>query len=71
MDKVGSDTIKHRTNVIANAAALIRKYQKTKVGDGKMNMHITTCLTTRANGEQRWWWIVVRADCCVFCAASC
>jgi hypothetical protein len=51
MDEVGSDTTKHRSKVIADAAAIIRKYQKTKEGDGKMNMHITACITTRADGE--------------------
>jgi hypothetical protein len=51
MDEVGSDTTKHRSKIIADAAALIRKYQKTKEGDGKMNMHITACLTTRADGK--------------------
>jgi hypothetical protein len=65
MDEVGSDTTKHRSKVIADAAALIRKYQKTKEGDGKMNMHITACLTTRADGKERRWRIVARADCCV------
>jgi hypothetical protein len=57
MDKVGLDTTKHGSKVIADAAAIIRKYQKTKEDEGKMNMHITTCLTTRADGE----WL---ADCC-------
>jgi hypothetical protein len=51
MDEVGSDTTKHRSKVIADAGAIIRKYQETKEGDGKMNMHITACLTTRADGE--------------------
>jgi 3-keto-L-gulonate-6-phosphate decarboxylase len=50
MDEVGTDTTKHRSKVICDAAETIRKYCQTPEGDGKMNMHITACLTTRADG---------------------
>lgn len=45
MDKVGTYTTKHRSKIIANAMAIIRKYQQTREGDGKMNMHVTGCRT--------------------------
>jgi hypothetical protein len=51
MDEVGTDTTKHRSKIIADAAAVIRAYQQTREGDDKMNMHITACLTTRADGK--------------------
>jgi hypothetical protein len=53
LDEVGSDTTNHCSKDVADGAALIRKDQKTKEGDCKMNMHIITCLTTRADGELR------------------
>jgi hypothetical protein len=51
MDEASTDTTKHRSKIIANAAAIIRKYTETPEGDDKMNMHITACLTTRADGK--------------------
>ena len=51
MDEVGTDTTKHRSKIICDAAATIRQYCQTNSGDGKMNMHITACLTTRADGK--------------------
>ncbi len=51
MDEVGTDTTKHRSKIICDAAATIRHYSQTNPGDGKMNMHITCCLTTRADGK--------------------
>jgi hypothetical protein len=51
MDEVGTDTTKHRSKIICDAAATIRHYCQTNSGDGKMNMHITACLTTRADGK--------------------
>jgi hypothetical protein len=53
MDEASTDTTKHRSKIIADAAAIIRKYTETPEGDDKMNMHITACLTTRADGEYR------------------
>jgi hypothetical protein len=50
MDEVGTDTTKHRSKIICDAAATIRHYCQTNSGDNKMNMHITACLTTRADG---------------------
>jgi hypothetical protein len=52
MDEVGTDTTKHRSKVLCHADTTIRKYCRTKEGDGKMNMHITACLTTRADGKR-------------------
>jgi hypothetical protein len=62
MDEASTDTTKHRSKIIADAAAIIRKYTETPEGDDKMNMHITACLTTRADGKfnERG-----KADCCV------
>jgi hypothetical protein len=51
MDEASTDTTKHRSKVIADAADIIRKYTETPEGDDKMNMHITACLTTRADGK--------------------
>jgi hypothetical protein len=74
MDEVGTDTTKRRAKVIANAEEMMRHFQITPEGDGKMNMHITACITTRADGELHnfcstpqvdWWGGGVSADCCV------
>jgi hypothetical protein len=51
MDEVGMDTTKHRPKIICDAAATIRHHCQTNSGDGKMNMHITACLTTRVDGK--------------------
>ena len=51
MDEASTDTTKHRCNVIADAASIIRMYSETPEGDNKMNMHIAACLTTRADGK--------------------
>ena len=51
MDEVGTDTTKHQSKIICDAATTIRHYCQTNAGDGKMNMHITTCLTTLADGK--------------------
>jgi hypothetical protein len=51
MDEVGADTTKHRKNVIADKVAdWARIFQVTPEGDGKMNMHVTLCITTCGNG---------------------
>jgi hypothetical protein len=60
MDEASTDTTKHRSKVIADAAAIIRKYTETPEGDDKMNMHITACLTTRADGKCQ----CQTVDCC-------
>jgi hypothetical protein len=51
MDEVGTDTTKRRAKVIASAEEMMRHFQITPEGDGKMNMHITACITTRADGK--------------------
>lgn len=48
MDEVGTDTTKHRGKVIA-PAALNRLFARTPEGD-RMNMHVTACVTTQADG---------------------
>ena len=51
MDEVGADTTKHRKKVIADKVAdWARVFQVTPEGDGKMNMHVTLCITTCGNG---------------------
>jgi hypothetical protein len=51
MDEVGADTTKHRKKVIADKIAdWARVFQVTPEGDGKMNMHVTICVTTCGNG---------------------
>ncbi len=51
MDEVGNDTTKRRSKVIADVTTMTRMFQLTPEGDGKMNMHITACITTRADGK--------------------
>jgi hypothetical protein len=51
MDEASADTTKHRSKVIADEADIIRKYTETPEGYDKMNMHITACLTTCADGK--------------------
>lgn len=52
MDEVGTDTTKHRGKIIGSSLnSMARPFQRTPEGDGKMNMHVTCCLTTRADGE--------------------
>jgi hypothetical protein len=43
MDKVGTDTTKHRATVIVDAEAMVRLFQITPEGDGKVNMHHDSC----------------------------
>jgi hypothetical protein len=59
MDEVGTDSTNHRTKVIADALSKIRQFQLTPEGDGRMNMHITLALTTRADGKCNRWRIVI------------
>ena len=51
MDEVGTDTTKRRAKVIASSAEMMRHFQITPEGDGKMNMHITACIMMRADGK--------------------
>jgi hypothetical protein len=52
MDVVGNDTTKHRSKIIADKVAIMaRMFQMTPEGDGKMNMHMTACITTCVNGR--------------------
>ena len=52
MDEVGLDSTKHRNKIICSSLNNIsRHFQRTPEGDNKMNMHITCCLTTCADGE--------------------
>jgi hypothetical protein len=57
MDEVGNDTTKRRSKVLADRETPARLFQVTPEGDGKMNMHITACITTRADGKQVDWWV--------------
>jgi hypothetical protein len=45
--------MEHRSKVIADAVAIIKNYTEMPEGDDKMNMHITACLTIRANGKSK------------------
>jgi hypothetical protein len=52
MDEVAADTTKHRRKLVADASAgTMRLFQITPKGDGKMNMHLTACITSCANGQ--------------------
>jgi hypothetical protein len=51
MDEVGTDTTKHRGRVLGSILDSIRQYTITPEGNGKMNMHLTCCLTSQADGK--------------------
>jgi hypothetical protein len=51
MDEVGTDTTKHRAKIVADALTMVRNFTITPEGDGRMNMHITACITTRSDGK--------------------
>ena len=63
MDEVGTDTTKHRGKILCSSLDTMRSYCITPEGDGKMNMHLTCCLTSRADGKFFIFCFVV--DCCV------
>ena len=63
MDEVGTDTTKHRGKILCSSLDSMRNYTITPEGDGKMNMHLTVCLTSRAYGKFLFLFVV---DCCVF-----
>jgi hypothetical protein len=50
MDEVGTDTTKHRSKIVADALTMNHKFKITPKGDGQMNMHIITCITTQSDG---------------------
>jgi hypothetical protein len=52
MDEVSNDTTKHRSKIVADKMNIMaRMFQRTPEGGGKMNMHVTACITTCANGR--------------------
>lgn len=51
MDEVGANTTSHRAKMIATKKMLARMFCVTPEGDGKMNLHISAAVTTRADGE--------------------
>jgi hypothetical protein len=52
MDEVATDTTKHRRKLEADASAnMMQLFQITPECDGKMNMHLTACITSCANGR--------------------
>jgi hypothetical protein len=54
MDEIGDDTTKHRSKIVADkGATMARMFQMTPEGDCKMNMHVTACITTCANGRYK------------------
>jgi hypothetical protein len=66
MDEVGTATTKHRGRVLGSILDSTRQYTITPEGDGKMNMHLTCCLTSRADGKLFWLlWLIVAYDDCV------
>jgi len=60
MDKLAMDTMQHKQKVIGDKQNKSRTFMITPEGDGKMNHHVTVCLTSRADGE----WLIVE---CVYC----
>jgi hypothetical protein len=64
MDEVRTDSTKRWAKVIASAEEMLQHFQITPEGHGKMNMHITACITTRANGKFRLLsWPPPKVDC--------
>lgn len=54
MDEIGTDTTKHRNGIVIpkEIVALYREiYQATPEGDGKMNIHLSMAVVSRADGE--------------------
>ena len=52
MDEMGTDTTNHRNKVYTDMfSSLTGVFERTPEGDGKMNRHITLCVTTRADGK--------------------
>ena len=50
MDEAATDTTKHRSKVIADALSMVCSFAITPEDNGKINMHISVCLTTHADG---------------------
>jgi len=50
MDELATDTTKHKQKVIGDKQNRARTFIITPEGDGKMNHHVTVCLTLRADG---------------------
>ena len=53
MDELGTDTTKRRGKVKTSSNILKRMFQIIPEDDGRMNMHVTVCLTTRTDGTSR------------------
>jgi hypothetical protein len=54
MDEIGPNPCDHRKPIIVSRAMeadFTRLFQNTREGDGRMNFHITLCVTTQAAGE--------------------
>jgi len=70
MDELATDTTKHKQKVLGDKQNRSRTFIITPEGDGKMNHHVTVCLTSRADGMCL---IVECVDCCVrlLCIGSC
>jgi len=62
MDELATDTTQHKQKVIGDKQNRSRTFIITPEGDGKMNHHVTICLTSRANGMCL---IVVCVNCCM------
>jgi len=60
MDELATDTTQHKQKVIGDKQNKARTFIITPKGDGKMNHHITVCLTSRTDGM---WLIVVCVNC--------
>ena len=60
MDEVGADTTSRRNRIYV-FKELLRFFQVTPEGDGKMNMHVTIAHTSRADGECYGWLLGVGA----------
>ena len=50
MDECAIDTTKHK-KILCSKEDTARLFQITPEGDGKMNVHISIALTTRADGK--------------------
>jgi hypothetical protein len=58
MDEVGSDNTKRRARVIASATDMACLFQVMSEGDGKMNIHITACITICVKGKYPGWFFL-------------
>jgi len=62
MDELTIDMMQHKQRVIGDKQNMSRTFIIMPENDGKMNHHVTVCLTLHADGK---WLIVDCVNCCL------